>query len=449
MTTIARTDLFADVWKRPLSKIAPELGVSDTGLRKICDRYGIPTPGRGYWAKVANGQTPPKSKLPPAKSTDLEKVEIYGAAPRSPEMEAAVAKVRSGRETSKGMERGGAAPATPNEGVPSEIHPLVYRTHAKLAHAAGSGGELLRLGGKGLFSITASPEHADRIGRLLTSIVRACEAQGWTAKSDDKAVALIPDGEPIHVDLVEQTNRVRHEVTEAEAEALRRFEEKKRQAQRRGAWFSDYDRPKIPEWDAVPNGQFVLNLAAGYRQDGMRRKFSDGKTQRLEGLIDSIIEALAIYAASEKAWRESQERARLEAIEAEKRRRETERIVQLEEQRLAFLKHQIQRHLRALEVEAFVADTEASGETEGVVAEFLAWARAYAAVMRDDISPKVLKRKLERLNLMSDDAKVDTWRDIDHPLDVDKSQYAATCLGETATFLRGVADKFRAPEEDQ
>ncbi|MDO8798956.1 hypothetical protein [Phenylobacterium sp.] len=428
MTNIPRTELFEDAWKRPLSTIAAEFGISDTALRKICDRHDIPTPGRGYWAKVTSGQTLPKPKLRPAKSPELEVVGIYGAIPRSAEMQAAIAQVRAERPTverpvrRKTMPTESSVEPLPADVPEAEIHPLAVRTHAKLAGAADRDPGLVRLSGKGLFTVTASPAQADRVCRLLTQLLTACEAKGWTAKSDEKAIALVPDGEPIHFEITEQTDRVRHQVTEAEAEVLRKHEERKQRAARRGDWFSDYDRPKIPEWDSVPNGQLALSLVAGYRQDGMRRKYSDGKTQRLEGLIDRVIEALAIYAASEKVWRERQERERLEAIEVEKRRRELERVVQLEEHRLAFLKHQVQRHRRALEVEAFVVDTEAAGAAEGVVAEFLRWAKGYAAVLRDDISPEVLRRKLERLNLMSNDAKIDSWRDIDHPLDAEKSQ---------------------------
>lgn len=139
-------------------------------------------------------------------------------------------------------------------------------------------------------------------------------------------------------------------------------------------------------------------------------------------MIDRIIDSLAAFAASEKAGRARHERERLAAIEAEKRRQKLEHRIQLEDQRLTFLRHQMRRHRRALEVETFVADTEAAGATEGVVAEFLGWAKWYASILRDDISPDVLRRKLERLDLKNDDATIDSWRDIDHRLDVEKSQ---------------------------
>ena len=39
------------VWEEALSKLAPKLGLSDVGLRKICKRHNIPLPPQGYWAR--------------------------------------------------------------------------------------------------------------------------------------------------------------------------------------------------------------------------------------------------------------------------------------------------------------------------------------------------------------------------------------------------------------
>jgi hypothetical protein len=76
----SREALFRDAWTRPLSRIAAEFGVSDTALRKMCDRHDIPTPGRGYWAQVASGKSFPKPQLRPVTDPRLETVRIVGAA---------------------------------------------------------------------------------------------------------------------------------------------------------------------------------------------------------------------------------------------------------------------------------------------------------------------------------------------------------------------------------
>ena len=38
------------VWEKPTSKIAKDYGVSDVAIAKLCKKYNIDKPGRGYWA---------------------------------------------------------------------------------------------------------------------------------------------------------------------------------------------------------------------------------------------------------------------------------------------------------------------------------------------------------------------------------------------------------------
>jgi hypothetical protein len=56
----------------------------------------------------------------------------------------------------------------------------VQRTKAKLEAPTGRGADLAQISGKGLFTVTASPTLADRLGRLLSQLVRAVERRGWT-----------------------------------------------------------------------------------------------------------------------------------------------------------------------------------------------------------------------------------------------------------------------------
>jgi ribosomal protein L24E len=43
------------VWAEPVEKVALSLGVSGRAVHKRCERLGIRTPPRGYWAKVRHG----------------------------------------------------------------------------------------------------------------------------------------------------------------------------------------------------------------------------------------------------------------------------------------------------------------------------------------------------------------------------------------------------------
>jgi len=71
---------YEKVWSRPVHTLAKEYGISDVGLKKICKRRDIPTPGLGYWAKVAHGRkTVRRVPLPPAKPEQSDVIVIHGA----------------------------------------------------------------------------------------------------------------------------------------------------------------------------------------------------------------------------------------------------------------------------------------------------------------------------------------------------------------------------------
>ena len=65
---LTREELYEKVWAAPLRTIAREYGLSDVGLKKICTRHNIPTPGLGYWAKVESGKRVTRIPLPPAQN---------------------------------------------------------------------------------------------------------------------------------------------------------------------------------------------------------------------------------------------------------------------------------------------------------------------------------------------------------------------------------------------
>ena len=65
MIQLTREALFERVWREPLSAVARQLGLSASGLAKICDRTSIPYPTRGHWGKAKAGRAPSPPPLPP------------------------------------------------------------------------------------------------------------------------------------------------------------------------------------------------------------------------------------------------------------------------------------------------------------------------------------------------------------------------------------------------
>ena len=54
---LTREELYAMVWRTPMSRLAEEFGITGNGLAKICDRLEVPYPPRGYWAKKQAGRS--------------------------------------------------------------------------------------------------------------------------------------------------------------------------------------------------------------------------------------------------------------------------------------------------------------------------------------------------------------------------------------------------------
>jgi hypothetical protein len=80
-----RRELYDLVWSTPVQKLAEELGISDRGLAKICARHRVPSPPRGYWARLAAGQKPRQPILPAVKDPWLDRIEIGSVIPTLPE----------------------------------------------------------------------------------------------------------------------------------------------------------------------------------------------------------------------------------------------------------------------------------------------------------------------------------------------------------------------------
>ena len=61
----SRQQLFDLVWSEPIKDVAPQFDISDVTLAKVCKRYDLLLPGRGYWAKRKAGKSVTTPLLPP------------------------------------------------------------------------------------------------------------------------------------------------------------------------------------------------------------------------------------------------------------------------------------------------------------------------------------------------------------------------------------------------
>ena len=79
---VSRDELYALVWKTPMSRLGAEFGITGNGLAKICDRLEVPYPPRGYWAKKEAGKPVVTFKLRAWSDGIPEWIDIHRTPPK-------------------------------------------------------------------------------------------------------------------------------------------------------------------------------------------------------------------------------------------------------------------------------------------------------------------------------------------------------------------------------
>jgi hypothetical protein len=65
MRVVTRQWLHRELWRRPATDIARELGMTSTAVAKIARKLAVPVPPPGHWARVRAGQSVEAVALPP------------------------------------------------------------------------------------------------------------------------------------------------------------------------------------------------------------------------------------------------------------------------------------------------------------------------------------------------------------------------------------------------
>jgi hypothetical protein len=319
--TLERTELYEQVWSKPMIKLAEDYGLSDNGLRKICKKLSIPVPKSGHWQRVQYGKKVKREPLPPfngqttatiQRPTKKEKI------PKDEPPEILAEYLPSNRIR-----------------VPTSIskyHPLVADLKASLSDSWKYRG--FKTGKGHTLDVRVSAASVNRALRIMDTLIKALEARSMEVfiNSDDRSDTQVRfQGKALSINLHERMQMKRGEK----------------------------DRFGYSDYEYIPTGELILQIdKSGY---GPRCK--DGKNKKLEDALNDFIIKIYRRVFEQKAWelewerRRKEEEERVRQAEEIKRKQELERqkIQALERDAINWQKSQIIRSYVEASKQAYVA----------------------------------------------------------------------------------------------
>lgn len=303
-----------------MTKVAAGFGVTSTALKKTCNRHKIPTPERGYWAKLEHKKPVRRVSLPKLTDARLDQVRISGAS--APDLPKQVSK--AGTEARERLMKAEPAVAEGATGSLVEEPPILAATRRANSKARPDAAGFTNVQGRGIVSLKIAPGSADRSLTLLARLFALAETEGYRPKVSDTGLELAVEDVSIALGIEERPRKTPHEPTAAE---LKRKEDSLRWGNSRDPW---------PKYDHSPSGRLSIVIHAN-SWSGLRRTWSDGKTQKVEAMLPEIVAGLVEHGALLRERRRAAEESERQRQEAEARRRREEAFNAREKRRLEFV----------------------------------------------------------------------------------------------------------------
>jgi hypothetical protein len=349
---LTREELYEEMWSRPAIALAEEFGISGRGLGKICSRFEIPVPPRGYWAKLAASKYVTRIALPTAKS-DVPSEILIQPSPESPEA-ALSEKVRE--EVAAVLE------IRDQIQVPETLrspHPIVKswlerkRERQKVDQLSGRRSE------------PSFDETERRKLRILSAIFNETEKLGHAVKDTRGDVYFEIGGQRLDYKVSEHYRQVQVQLSDEE---------------RRRSW-----NPAIAtRTDLEATGELCFEITT-WISEPIRKRWRDGKRKKLEDQLGELVAGLIKAAAIEKELERVRAEKERERQELERQRMEQERLRRIDAARWRHVCELATLSRQASIVRTFVDELEERakktlGETElpAKIRDWFSWARRRA-----------------------------------------------------------------------
>jgi hypothetical protein len=366
-TSVSREQLYEEVWSVSMVKLAKQYGLSDVGLAKICKRYNIPRPPRGYWARKAAGYNVKRLPLPAGDDVTIE------ITPNPYSWNVSNRKDSQSRKSSS--QKSEEEPIVVPDRL-SSPHSLIKHSSEILNGRQSNDVGLVNPPKKGCLDITVSKGSLRRALRIMDTVIKVLEKQGHGVYLSEGRTKTKILEVPISFGISEKLVTKKKRPEEHDLDGRYRF-----------------GHSRFIE-ERVPSGDLCLTIhdAGDFYIYGCQQNWNDGKKSKLENRISSFIDGLVTVAVAKidrDREKEEEERRRIERqrqLEEERHKRaglrrryleEEARVTKLISQAENWKRSQILREYIA-EIERYATAGELSLSLEKPLAEWLKWAHDQA-----------------------------------------------------------------------
>lgn len=322
---LTREELYKLVWKKSVFQIAQEYGWSDRGIGKLCEKYKIPTPPRGYWAKYYAGSKTKPPRLPSLRSHNPYHIILSAKIKDKEDISQSIKEIVEQELLQENL-------VTVPEKI-SRYHPLIKeRVKGNL------------------------DEVCARRNRTLSVLLFALETRGFEIEDIGYPFTfkLKHEAEKLHLELDEKIIKHKRPLTP---------EEEKKKIYPTQKW----------EYDLERTNRLKLSLYSYIGRYGPDRikSYTDKKDLIIENILNEVIAQILRYVYKKKEERIERDLER-QRIQEERERRERE----LENREK--LLNEISSWKKANDIRGFV---KAANETGEVEKDWVDWALNYANIV--------------------------------------------------------------------
>lgn len=372
---LTREELYEKRWSRPAISLAEEFGVSGRGLGKLCNRFEIPVPPRGYWAKLAAGQHVTRIPLPTVKSDIPSQILIQP----SPEGGEAILPEQVRAEVTAVLEH------RDQIQVPETLrspHPIVKRWLEQKRERR----KVDQLSGRR--SESSLDETERRQLKILSAIFSEIEKLGHAVKDTRGEAYFEIGGQRLDYKVSEHYKQVQIQLSDEE---------------RRRSW-----NPAIAtRTDLEPTGELCFEITT-WISEPVRKRWRDGKRKNLEEQLGELVAGLIKAAAIEKELERIRGEKERQRQKLERQRMEKERLRRIDAARWRHVSDLAMASRHATIVRTFLDELEERakktlGEHElpAETRDWFSWARNRA----DKADPALTATK----QLVAENSSINEW----------------------------------------